>query len=230
MNVNSLKEKSHLIAKFEITDDKCIVIYDCNGNKIKDGKSEKYYNITPKENRLSLVGILKKRYLDIHKEQKNSSKPVVWILLGKTKENEECIIQVGSNKNIFCMFDNDLRVDIIQLSKFQSNIKKRKRYSLLWNYDFEYLAIYKVDDEEINFEEIFGKIDQEVENILNYKCKNNLFDFIYLDIRIKFIEGFLAQHFKCKNKGDSNNYKMWNPSPGGYDGFFYKYFEGKTQN
>lgn len=164
-------------------------------------------------------------------------RPSIWLLFVEVAEYNNSIrreiVQVGSNKNIFCALENDISKALAGIKKSENN-KYNKLYSDpkvigLSFYELNinvFLKDFKVYCENKN---IWDQINNQVQNIIDLGI-SSLYNNYIMDNPNKLllrgcVEGLASFMTECRNV-DDNSRCMWKPSPEGIDEWFYDYFSG----
>ena len=139
----------------------------------------------------------------------------IWILTGILKQDgEEKLIQVGQCKNLTQMLSGDIRKDVRQII---SENDPNGKYSTL-RQEYKELFFYEVELDDFDICDIGVKLCFPIDTILKRAERA---------IKAAYVEGMIASQNNClKNK---SVYGIWNPSTIGLDGYFYSYFESKTE-
>ncbi len=189
------------------------ILKDCNDKKVlMKNKNEIIYYHNNKKDNIPLERLKKTRYFytinNSYREKHNNlnnNKPVVWVLIGKTEE-DEVMLQVGRNSSSNNMLKSDIDVDARYIIEGGDN-----KYSKL---NYEHLTFYQVD---INS---FIEEKEQIYAILNNKYPNdNNLKIAYESIKSAYVEGKVASLY---------NANLWNPS-GGLDKLFYNYFSNSKK-
>lgn len=186
------------------------ILYDCNKIKVysySKNKCEYIHNNMTKifENCQASKNI--RYFTTINKAYRNSSSSyefsVVWILVGK-KGNYEEIIQVGRNKSINHMLNNDINIDARYILEGGDKKYSSQKYDVLTFYQVDIDKFLNKNDDEI----IYSILNENPPLDKNLKAA-------YYNFKAAYVEGKLAS---------LENAKLWKSS-GEIDGDIYNYFQ-----
>lgn len=167
------------------------------------------------------------------KNEREGYRPSIWILNIISNNDNEDIVQVGSNKNIFSSFENDIGPAITAIiNKNSSN----KYYALTNMNEIETISFHELDVNTFlkNFvricmdNNIWGDFDSQVQYLLEYNQESNAMQYAINTSKDLLFRGCIEGLIACISEKKCNkSYWKWSESPDGIDGWFYNYFKEK---
>lgn len=241
--VKIVNEHLRLICRAEKTNVK-IVIKGCEGEVqdhkyISDVKAQycKKFGINNKLLMLNHKSLIKDPELIGLKSERDAYRPSIWVLEVENANGKKSIVQVGSNKNIFCT----LEIDIGKALEAIKNKNKDNKYYKLFSSDNDsnskgnqVLSFYEIDinsllsayKEDCQTKKLWDNLNPQVKMIIEKGISSKYNDYHYIepcDLLLKScVEGLVA--FLSYREHMEDSLWMWSPSPDGYDGWFYTYF------
>lgn len=241
--VKIVNEHLRLICRAEIIDES-IRFIGCNGavqnhkyiSDIKFQYCDKH-SINNKLLMLNHKNLTKDPELIGLKSERDAYRPSIWILEVENANGKKRIIQVGSNKNIFCTLENDIG---IALEAIKNKNQQNKYYKLLSSDSISNsevnrsLSFFEIDinlllsdfKEDCQREGFWDNLNSQVRLLIDKGISSKYNDYHFIepyDLLLKScVEGLVA--FLAYNEYGEDSSWMWSPSPDGHDGWFYTYF------
>ena len=187
--------------------------------------------------RLDHMSLIKQPELTGLKSERDAYRPSIWLLEVEYANGKNEIVQVGSNKNIFCTLEIDIRN---ALEAIKNKIHKNKYYKLFSSDNDSNsegnrsLSFYEIDinsllsdfKKDCQKREIWNRLNPQIKTIIDKGISSKYKDYHFnepCDLLLKgCVEGLVAFLSNCKYREGS--LCMWSPSPDDLDGWFYTYF------